>query len=347
MPRTTRRPRSSSPARANEEPSEAPPPRNRRLPGAAPRTKARDDAEAMAVATTPLASVPPPSDDEAGPGLGALWARVRGPLVALAKTAVVLAALAGAVAVGRLTRDYVRTSPAFAIETITIAGQERLEEDAVREAAGLAPGMNVFELGPEDVRARLVRHPWIAEAEVERRLPGTFAIEVREHEAVAVIALGDELYLIGRDGTVFKKVELGDPVDVPLVSGVSRQRFVGDRAYRTSLLLEVVALMHDYRAAGLWRREPIGEMHVQPTDEVTLYVGDDGMEVRLGRGPWLPKLRKLRRVLERLDETESRPEYVVLDNVRRPDRVVVRLREEPDPTPPEPEEPAAATEDAG
>ena len=60
-----------------------------------------------------------------------------------------------------------------------------------------------------------------------------------------------------------------------------------------------------------------------------------------------PKLRKLRRVLERLDETESRPEYVVLDNVRRPDRVVVRLREEPDPTPPEPEEPAAATEDAG
>lgn len=253
------------------------------------------------------------------------WQRVRGPLFLTGKMLLVAAAVAGAVALGRLVDTHVRTSPAFATIAITVDGLERLEPEDVEGAAGLSLGQNVFEVAPEQAQAALERHPWVSSATVRRRLPGTFEVELREHRAVAILAL-DGLFLIGEDGTVFKELTDEDPVDLPVVTGVEKDRFTGDRAYRTSLLLEVVALMHDYRGAGLWRREPIAEIHIENDDGLSLYVGVDAGYVRLGRGPYRQKLRKLRQVLDRLDEREARAAYVYLDNVRRPDRVTVRLR---------------------
>lgn len=304
---------------AAEAPEPAPRSGNRRLE----RTSVPDE-PADALAATPLASMPPPPRGER-------FALARRIVLGTLKLVAVLACIAGAIAVGRLTRDYVRTSPAFAIATIELEGRARLEESEVLRAAGLAIGTNVFELAPEDVRARLERHPWIASAEVERRLPGTFRLRIVERTPSLVLALGPSLYLVDEGGSVFKEVAPGDPVDLPIVSGIERERFLRERAWRTALLSEIDVLLDDWRAAGLWRREPIAEIHVEADDGLVLHVGEDAMEVRLGRAPFLPKLRKLRRVLDRLDAESSRALYVHLDNVRRPDRVVVRLREEPEP----------------
>ncbi len=256
---------------------------------------------------------------------------LRRPVVLVAKLASAAAILVGSIAIAQLTEEYVRTSPAFAITEIEVEGAESLASEGVSEealitAAGLAVGQNAFEVPPEDAQARLERHPWIASAHVSRRLPGTYSITVRTRRPVALLAL-EALYLVGEDGTLFKQVALDDPADLPVVTGVDRARFARDRAYRTSLLLDVVALMHDYRGAGLWRREPIGEIHFDADDSVGVYVGDDATHVRLGQAPFRGKLRKLRRILDRLREQESRAHYVYLDNERRPDRVTVRLRE--------------------
>lgn len=288
---------------------------------------ALEDPSQLGRATTPLASIPPEPVQR--------FVKLRRALRRTLEVTAIAAGLLGAVAVGRLTRDYLHTSESFAITTLQVEGEDRLAEADVLEAAGLAVGENVFVRSPEEVRDRLQDHPWIAQATVERRLPDTFELAIEERHAVALLMLDDpaaaesNLYLVGEDATLFKTFEEGDPVDLPIVRGVARERFLRDRAYRSSLLLEVVALMHDYRAAGLWRREPISEIVVRPTDEITLHVGEDGMEVRLGRGPHGDALRRLRRVLDRVEgqEDDARPLYVYLDNVRRPDRVVVRLRE--------------------
>lgn len=259
---------------------------------------------------------------------GRVWQRVRGPVRVVGKLIVLVGCVAGTIAVGRLIERHVRTSPAFAIRTITFAGHEQLEEAELLRTSGLAVGQNVFDLGPEDVRDRIARHPWVASVEVQRRLPGTFTIEVRERRAVAILAL-EQLYLVGEDGTVFKQLGAEDLVDLPVIVGIPRDRFVSDRAYRASILLEIVAVMHDYRGVGLWRREPIAEVHVETDDSLSLYVGEDSTYVRLGRGPFRDKLRKIRRVFDALDARETRAAYIYADNVRRPDRVTVRLRDEP------------------
>ena len=108
-------------------------------------------------------------------------------------------------------------------------------------------------------------------------------------------------------------------------------------------MLEAVALLHDYRGAGLWRREALAELHVERDDGLSLTIGDDAMYVRLGHGPFRAKLTRLRTVLDELGRRGARAEYVYLDNERRPDRVTVRVRE-PEPVPAEEELAAAAAE---
>ncbi|MFW5875219.1 MAG: cell division protein FtsQ/DivIB [Myxococcota bacterium] len=256
----------------------------------------------------------------------AAWARVKGPAVVAGKLVLALIIAVGAVGVGKLVERHLRTSPAFAARDLTVEGAERLSEDRVLGAAGLARGQNVFEVAPDEARERLEGHPWIADASVDRRLPDTLRVTVREHRPAALMALDGVVYLVSEEGRAFKRAGAGDPSDLPVITGVDRSRFVSDARWRSKILREVVTVLHDYQGAGLWRREPIGEVHVEPDDGLSLYIGSDATLVRLGRGPYRRTLSKLRRVIDRLEAKDAEAAYVYLDNVRRPDRVTVKLR---------------------
>jgi cell division protein FtsQ len=257
--------------------------------------------------------------------LRATWERVRRPLTIVGKGLVAVAVALGAVGVGQLVERHLRTSPAFAIKEIVIRGGDRLDRSDILAASGLRMGQNAFEVGPEDAQARLEGHPWIASASVQRRLPGTFTVELHEHRAAALLSIEGVLYLVSEEGSVFTRAGPSGPGDLPVITGVSRERF-SDEHFRSHGILEVIALLNDYRSAGLWRREPIGEVHVEPDDGLSLYIGDDAALVRLGRGSHRRKLDKLKRVLDRLDAKKARPAYVYLDHARRPDRVTVKVR---------------------
>ena len=258
-------------------------------------------------------------------GLRVPFARLRTPLLWLGRLLVLTAVTAGAVAGGRLLERHVRSAPAFATTTVELSGNSRLTRDQVLAMAGLALGKNVFEVSPEQVRAALIEQPWIADAEVSRRLPGSYRIELREQQPAALIAL-ESLHLVSEEATVFKRVEPGDPVDLPVITGIEPAVFRADLALRSSILVSAVALLHDYRDAGLWQREPIAEIHVEPDESFTLYIGKDALQARLGQRPFAKKLRRLRGILDELRHSGGRPAYVYLDNVRRPDRVAVRMK---------------------
>ena len=238
---------------------------------------------------------------------------------------VAVTAVALLVAVAALLERHIKTSKSFAIEQIEVTGNEQLTNAQVLRAAGLAVGQNVFAVGPEQARANLLREPWIEAADVRRRLPGRFSVEVRERHAVALLASG-QLQLVSDEGTVFKPLEANDPSDLPVISGLDPNLRTQDEQALSSSLLDSVALLHAYQDAGLARREPISEIHVDNDRGLSLYVGSDAMYVRLGKGPFRQKLERMREVLTRLAKDKARAAYVYLDNQRRQDRVVARLR---------------------
>jgi cell division protein FtsQ len=197
--------------------------------------------------------------------------------------------------------------------------------DEILRAAHLAIGQNVFVTSPDVAEQALRAQPWIASATVRRRLPNAFEVHVHERRVAAALLLG-ALYLVSDEGLVFKALANEDPADLPVITGIDRDRFTSDRTFRSSILLEAVALLHDYRSAGLWRESPIQEIHIEPDDGLSLYVGSDATLVRLGQGPYHQKLARLHQVFEELAQRRAEAAYVYLDNVRRPDRATVRLR---------------------
>lgn len=278
-----------------------------------------------------------------GARLSPVAQRLKKPALFVLRTLSLLAALAGAVAVGRLIQHHMTSAPAFAIDVIDIKGLGRMTRAEVLGTAGIDIGTNVFAKSPEDVRARLLAHPWIASATVSRRLPSRFDIEIREREPVALLVVEpcpardaaspepscddpSSLYLVSDEGTIFKRLEGQDPADLPVITGFDRKRLAQDRESEQRLLKEAVALLSEYRSAGLYTRLPIGEIHVEPGGAFSLYVGDTLTHVRLGAPPFAQKLKRMKKVFERLDRERTSAEYVYLDNELRPDRVTVRLR---------------------
>ena len=233
-------------------------------------------------------------------------------------------ALLAALWLGDRTIAYAYSADAFAIRDIVIEGNEQLGEMDVRRAARLRIGSNIFELSAEDARNHLLQHPWVEGATVVRKLPGRVRIEIVERNPVALVAL-DQLYLVSDEGAVFKRLGVDDPVDLPVITGIASERFYDDLDYRTEVLLGSMALLQDYEGAGLAEREPVSEIHFDGANGIELFVGDDGMNVRLGNGQHRQKLRRFRQVLDRLAREKTRPSYVYLDNVRSPERVTVRL----------------------
>jgi len=226
--------------------------------------------------------------------------------------------------VGAETARYARSAEAFAIREISIEGNGQLEDIDVRRAAQLQIGSNIFEVSAKEARNHLMLHPWIEDATVVRRLPGRVRIQVVERKPVALVAL-DQLYLVSDEGAVFKRLGVDDPVNLPVITGIASERFYDDLDYRTEVLLGSMALLHDYEGAGLAEREPVSEIHFDGANGIELFIGEDGMNVRLGNAQHRQKLRRLRGVLQRLERENTRPSYVYLDNVRSPERVTVRL----------------------
>jgi len=305
---------------------EKPKPRNRRVPK--PKVKAEKPARRTS---------------ELWAGAKRVGARLKRPALIFARIVGACMAIAGLWAVGRLLQHHLTNSPAFAIETIEIEGLSRVERAELLEASGIDLGKNVFALSPEAVRARLLDHPWFAEVAVTRKLPGRFDIKVREREPVALLlveACGPEdgqsedplcdepssLYLVSEEGHVFKRLEGEDPIDLPVITGADRRRFGAGSEFQRGVLLEAVALLSAYRSAGLAQRLPIGEIHIEANDALSVYVGEELTLVRLGHSPFDQKLRRMKKVFDRLENERASAEYVYLDNERRPDRVTVRLR---------------------
>jgi cell division protein FtsQ len=223
-------------------------------------------------------------------------------------------------------RRYVKTSPRFAVNEIMTIGGKRRSPDELAAAAGIAKGQNVFSIDLDRARARLLQDPWIAEAHVARQLPGTVYLRVTEREAAGILAMAEGTYLVTREGAIIKRAEPGDPVDVPVVTGLKLQELVDDRDGAMQKIRRALDLAADYEHSPLAHRAPAQEVHIEATGDLTLVVGKTTVLLKLGGPPYRRKIEQAVRVIAELDRRGAKPDTIMLDDEARPERVVVRMR---------------------
>ena len=106
----------------------------------------------------------------------------------------------------------------FAIREISFTGNERTTKRAVGAALGLEEGRPILGVDTDQARRRLLKLPWIAEAEVRREFPGTIAVRLVEKRPFALWRKGDELFVVDRSGAVITKEGTGS-FRLPLLTG--------------------------------------------------------------------------------------------------------------------------------
>jgi cell division protein FtsQ len=252
---------------------------------------------------------------------GGLRARFSRALARAAAVAggLVLAALAAAAGWHFLTQGEV-----LRIRAIRFAGLARASESELSALLPVKPGDNLVRADLEAMERALRRHPWVKSATAHRRLPPAIEVRVEEREPRALVDLGG-LYVVDRDAQVFKRAAAGDGLDLPLVTGFTRDDFVQRRADVEALLSGALALLDGYSHEGLAALYSVSEVHVDADEGVTLFLGDEGMQVRLGVGDLPSKLSRLHRVLSALRAQGARAEVLHLDNRQHPSWVTVRL----------------------
>ena len=212
------------------------------------------------------------------------------------------------------------------IKNIEIVGAHRIKPEVILHLANLEPGSSLLAIRPGRVERALLAHPWIARAELTRQWPHRIKLRIREREPVALLKLGEELFYIDRQGTLFKPLSPGDPHNFPVITGLKAENLRHPEGSLAPLLAQTFQLLEVLKQAPApLSLERVSEVHLDLDRGFTLYVNGLGAALDLGFDNYLEKLNKFARVLPVLVQKNylARTGRINLDY---PDRVLINLK---------------------
>jgi POTRA domain, FtsQ-type/Cell division protein FtsQ len=162
---------------------------------------------------------------------------------ALRRIAAVLGAAALLVALAALAPRALRRLDLFAIRRVETTGTRHLAAREAVAASGLVQSASVFD-DATPWRAALLAHPLVAAVRIERRLPHTIILHIRETIPVA-FARTPELRAIDARGRILPAAYAD--IDLPVLTFDSRVSATGRAVDRRTL--RVVALLETVRRA--------------------------------------------------------------------------------------------------
>ncbi len=243
------------------------------------------------------------------------------------RTAVgIVVVVAASVALAWGIRHHVMTSPRFAVKTIRVEGTSRRTPEQVVDTAGLHVGMNIFGTDLDNARRRILQDPWVEKATVDRKLPSTLTVAVVEREASAVVDIGSELYLCTEQGEPFKRLEAGDPSNLPVITGISGDDVSANRKGVVARIKAALELLNEYERRGPSKEYPAQEVHLADDGTMRMVVGRNAVSIELGLPPYHKKVLRVAQVMAEVGRRKADASVLFLDNEAHPERVVVRMR---------------------
>lgn len=218
---------------------------------------------------------------------------------------------------------FLRTSPALAVRQIEIRGLERTSAKELLQATGLEEGINIFSVDVNEVSRRAERLPWVRRARAERIVPDRIVVDVQEHRAAATINLGG-LYYVNGAGQVFKRAQPEELIDLPILTGISRKTYEGDRLrarVQISMLLHVADKL---AALPCLRKRKIAEMHFDELMGPSAVIDPGALTVRFERDTE-NEAGDLCRVLAEIDRHKLRARTILMNRARGRIKATVRL----------------------
>ncbi len=108
----------------------------------------------------------------------------------------------------------------FRVDNIVVTGQNRYTAEEIQAACGVELGANMYLLNKYDVRRNIWDQlPYIEDIRVNRKLPDTLLIEVRESGRPFVLIQEEIAWLISSSGKIVEQVPEAEAGQYGLISG--------------------------------------------------------------------------------------------------------------------------------
>lgn len=207
---------------------------------------------------------------------------------------------------------YLKTSPRFEVEKLSVSGLRRVDENQVLAKAGFEVGTNVFDVNLEEIRERVERIQWVRHALVERVLPDQIIIKVVEREPIGIGRIRGEVYQFDIDAMILDP-DPASGTSFPILNGL------GANPARNVKKVEIYRkVLEDLGQTSL------SEVQINDADEVSVVEADDPLMVSLGnsdyRNRWI-KYLQLRPQIQ-----QQYPRAVRVD-LRFKHQVIVRMKD--------------------
>jgi cell division protein FtsQ len=204
---------------------------------------------------------------------------------------------------------------------VIVQGEHYLTDEQVARTADLSMGESMFKLDLEGAEERLRKLEWVDRVFIERRLPSSILISVRERKPVVLLDNG-ALYGVDREGRLLRPAAALLNEDLPLVSGV---RFPVE-AVGTTRLAESLRPALDF-LTFVAKKDPVT---AQDVSEVNLSEPEslkvtfiDGTQATFNTVVTDKELKRMARVLGDLNEKGKKAGTM---DFRYRDMVLVRTR---------------------
>lgn len=200
----------------------------------------------------------------------------------------------------------VAKSDLFAAATLTVEGNRMATAQQILDKGGLQRGMSLFALDCEEVEGRILEHPWVEEATVERLWPAAVLVRVRERQPLALVNLERagrrQLYYLDEKGEVFAPTTPSRDLDFPVLTGQVVTMEDGTmRINRESLAGLALDFLH-LAAQGnqVLPSQGVSEVHVSPERGLVIYLVDHPFPIYMGKEKVRTRFNLLVRVLAQL-----------------------------------------------
>lgn len=194
--------------------------------------------------------------------------------------------------------SYLLTSPYIRLEQLEIVGVDKAMIKELQEMAGLNFELSLLAINVDEVQKKLEKHPWVRAVEVEKQFPHGLLIRAEKEEPRALV-VADKLYYMNRVGKLFKEVGPNEPVDFPIITGVSSDELYREK--QVGFSMEVLQFLESQRDP--WSLKNLSEIHVKKDGDVTLYFSFLPAAVKLRAQSLESKMDELKKVVEHLNST--------------------------------------------
>lgn len=206
---------------------------------------------------------------------------------------------------------WAKRTPYFTLRQIEIAATPNVPEDVARGLMGLDQPVNAFDFDPGAARLRLLNDPWVLTAQVELKLPDRVMAQWTERRPVAVALMGGHLYYVDHTGRPFVQVEMEAAASLPLITGMTAERYDADPQGAQLRMQAAMALSEQYEGTAIARRRSLGNVHIGDGDALELMLGRT--RVALGERGYARKLHRLEAIDEKLSARGVDAAYILME----------------------------------